>query len=64
VDDKKDDIRSGPPWALDRTESESFATHELTQVRIGTIGDTTDPDMHRWLAEFCHVHGPSAGPAK
>jgi len=52
VDDKKDDACSGPLWPLDRIESDSFATHELTQVRIGVIGDPTDPDIHHWLAEF------------
>jgi hypothetical protein len=63
VDDKKDDACSGPPWPLDRIESESFATHELTQVRIGANGDPTDPDSHRRLAEFRHVHRPSTDPA-
>jgi hypothetical protein len=52
VDDKKDDICSGPLLPLDRIASESFATHELTQVRIDGIGDPTDPDTHHWLAEF------------
>jgi SAM-dependent methyltransferase len=64
VADKKDDEYSGPPWPLDRTEIESFATHELTQVRIDTIDDPADPDNRRWLAEFCHVDGPAVGPAK
>jgi SAM-dependent methyltransferase len=60
VANKKDDPQSGPPWPLDRAEIESFATHELTQVRIDAIPDPTDPDTHRWMAEFCHVGGPSA----
>jgi hypothetical protein len=59
--DKKDYPYSGPPWPLDRTAIESFATHELTQVRIGAIPDPTDPDTHRWMAGFCHVGGPAAG---
>jgi SAM-dependent methyltransferase len=64
IADKKDDIYSGPPWPLNRAEVESFATHELTQVRIDAIPDPTDPDIHRWLAEFCHVDGPQVGAAE
>jgi SAM-dependent methyltransferase len=64
VADKKDDIYSGPPWPLDRAEVESFATHELTQVRIDTIRDPADPDIRRWLAEFRHVDGSPASSAE
>jgi hypothetical protein len=36
----------------------------LTQVRIDAIRDPVDPDIHRWLAEFCHVDKAISGPAK
>jgi len=56
VDDKTGDTYSGPP---DRAAIESFATHELTQVRIDAIQDPTDSDIDRWMAKFRHVDGPS-----
>jgi SAM-dependent methyltransferase len=47
----------GPPWLLTRAEIEAFATAGLEIIKIEEIQDATEPEIHRWRAEF---RGPTS----
>lgn len=43
---------SGPPWPLTRDELDAFASGGVVPVEIEEIPDATDPELHRWRAQF------------
>jgi 2-polyprenyl-3-methyl-5-hydroxy-6-metoxy-1,4-benzoquinol methylase len=47
-----DEPVTGPPWALTRSDVESFARYGLSPVSIEEIELETDPGFRRWRAEY------------